>query len=576
MRVLPLDNEAINECWLSDKDRFAYEGVNSDDRLTQPMLKQGGQWKAVDWTTALEYVANGLNEIKRDHGAEQIATTSIPSASVRFLGQADGRSVARHAHRRRVAAAAYAGRRLFPAQGSPTAGRASASGRQEGCATEHDRRRWRGSADACHATVGRTVAMAVAAVASGGGVAAANNVARPGGTDGIEAGDIAQRIAASLASGERKAVFLGNAAVAHPQFSQLHALAQQRLGRRRHVGATASRLRAVGRRTGIRYCQPHASACRAGPGDTVIVLAPFASRAALEYATCCCRRLRSPKPRARSSTARDCHKASMAFVRGLVRKWCATKCWPSRSSSVCRTRRLRRPPPLLLLAAGIERLADVPIYHADPIVRRAGSLQLTAAARAAVRAGLPADLYAQLGLANGDAVRVTQGQRSVVLRPCWTSRWLLALNRPRWRLRCKGQHDRVDYFFRYRHLRWVVAAGLDAGPCGLHHPAAAAVRGLPDPVGAQAHRLDARASGPEPRGPDGPAAADCRRAQAAAQGSHGAERGQPRHVHHRAADGADAAVAIWAVIPFQAEAMVSNINAGCCTSWRSARWAYTA
>ncbi|MEE2976649.1 MAG: NADH-quinone oxidoreductase subunit NuoG, partial [Pseudomonadota bacterium] len=72
MRVLPLDNEAINECWLSDKDRFAYEGVNSDDRLTQPMLKQGGQWKAVDWTTALEYVANGLNEIKRDHGAEQI------------------------------------------------------------------------------------------------------------------------------------------------------------------------------------------------------------------------------------------------------------------------------------------------------------------------------------------------------------------------------------------------------------------------------------------------------------------------------------------------------------------------
>ncbi|MFW6168436.1 MAG: NADH-quinone oxidoreductase subunit G, partial [Ralstonia sp.] len=68
------------------------------------------------------------------------------------------------------------------------------------------------------------------------------------------------------------------------------------------------------------------------------------------------------------------------------------------------------------VAAGIERLADVPIYHADPIVRRAGSLQLTATARAAVRAGLPADLFAQLGLANGDAVRVTmQGQGSVVL-----------------------------------------------------------------------------------------------------------------------------------------------------------------
>lgn len=66
-------------------------------------------------------------------------------------------------------------------------------------------------------------------------------------------------------------------------------------------------------------------------------------------------------------------------------------------------------------AGGIERLADVPIYHADPIVRRAGALQLTAASRAAVRAGLPADLFEQLGLAAGDAVRVTQGQGSVVL-----------------------------------------------------------------------------------------------------------------------------------------------------------------
>jgi len=44
MRVLPLENEAVNECWLSDRDRFAYEGLNSDERLSTPMIKQGGEW----------------------------------------------------------------------------------------------------------------------------------------------------------------------------------------------------------------------------------------------------------------------------------------------------------------------------------------------------------------------------------------------------------------------------------------------------------------------------------------------------------------------------------------------------
>ena len=60
MRVVPLENEAVNECWIADRDRFSYEAVNSEDRLTAPMLKQGGEWKTVDWQTALEYVAKWL------------------------------------------------------------------------------------------------------------------------------------------------------------------------------------------------------------------------------------------------------------------------------------------------------------------------------------------------------------------------------------------------------------------------------------------------------------------------------------------------------------------------------------
>src|SRR5712672_2317791 len=49
MRVLPLDNDAINECWLSDKDRFSYEALNTPERLTRPMLKRSGRWEEVDW-----------------------------------------------------------------------------------------------------------------------------------------------------------------------------------------------------------------------------------------------------------------------------------------------------------------------------------------------------------------------------------------------------------------------------------------------------------------------------------------------------------------------------------------------
>ncbi len=53
MRVLPLENEAINECWISDRDRFAYEGLNSPDRLTQPMIKRDGVWETATWDAAL-------------------------------------------------------------------------------------------------------------------------------------------------------------------------------------------------------------------------------------------------------------------------------------------------------------------------------------------------------------------------------------------------------------------------------------------------------------------------------------------------------------------------------------------
>ena len=85
MRVLPVENEAVNECWLSDKDRFSYEGLNSPERLNKPMLKQGGKWLEVEWPVALEYVANGLRCVIKENGAEQVAALATPHSTLEEL-----------------------------------------------------------------------------------------------------------------------------------------------------------------------------------------------------------------------------------------------------------------------------------------------------------------------------------------------------------------------------------------------------------------------------------------------------------------------------------------------------------
>jgi len=85
MRVVPLENEEVNECWIADRERFSYEALNGHERLTAPMLKQGGEWKQVDWQTALEYVANGLKNIGNDHGAGSIGALVSPHSTVEEL-----------------------------------------------------------------------------------------------------------------------------------------------------------------------------------------------------------------------------------------------------------------------------------------------------------------------------------------------------------------------------------------------------------------------------------------------------------------------------------------------------------
>lgn len=82
MRVLPREKESINECWLSDRDRYSYEGLNSPDRLKVPMIKHNGQWQETDWKTALEFAAGQLKDITTQHGGDALGVLVSPNSTM--------------------------------------------------------------------------------------------------------------------------------------------------------------------------------------------------------------------------------------------------------------------------------------------------------------------------------------------------------------------------------------------------------------------------------------------------------------------------------------------------------------
>ena len=81
-RVVPRENEAVNETWISDRDRFSYEGLYTDDRVTSPMLRVDGELVPVDWSTALAETAKALGESVEQHGAESIAALGSATATI--------------------------------------------------------------------------------------------------------------------------------------------------------------------------------------------------------------------------------------------------------------------------------------------------------------------------------------------------------------------------------------------------------------------------------------------------------------------------------------------------------------
>ena len=81
MRSVPRDNEAVNECWLADRDRYSHFGLDAPDRLKNPKIKVDGQWHDCDWQTAFEATANALRETVDQHGAEQFGVLVSPRAT---------------------------------------------------------------------------------------------------------------------------------------------------------------------------------------------------------------------------------------------------------------------------------------------------------------------------------------------------------------------------------------------------------------------------------------------------------------------------------------------------------------
>jgi len=81
MRVLPRENEDVNEIWLADRDRFSYEAVNSAERLLKPMLREQGAWRETDWSTALGKVTDGLKKQIAAHGAGSLGALASPTAT---------------------------------------------------------------------------------------------------------------------------------------------------------------------------------------------------------------------------------------------------------------------------------------------------------------------------------------------------------------------------------------------------------------------------------------------------------------------------------------------------------------
>jgi len=498
MRVLPLENEAVNECWISDKDRFSYEALGSDQRLTTPMVKENGEWVAADWTKALDTVVRRLKEVTGAHGGAALGALVSPHSTleemalaarlVRGLGsdnvdfrlrqsdfRGDGHSagvpwlglpIAELSALERVLVVGSFLRKDHPlvAQRLRQAARKGAQVSMLHAVADDWRLPVAQSMVAAPSRLPQVLAEVVVAAARAAGQPVPEALAA------VEPSAPAQAIATSLASGERKAILLGNLAEQHPDASQLLALGQLLAG---FTGATLGCLSEAANSVGgyvvgalpqagglnartmleqprrayvvlnaepaFDCANPVAAAAALAAADFVVVLSPFRhgtdyadvllpvgpfTETAGTYVSCEGRVQRFNGVVKPLGDARPAWKvlrvlgsllgvpgfdfASIDDVRASL---------PMHEADVARRLNVATQVELAApgaTASGLERVADVPIHFADPLARRAPALQQTADA-AAPRARMNARTMQRLGIAAGEAVRIVQGAGEAAL-----------------------------------------------------------------------------------------------------------------------------------------------------------------
>ncbi|NDC65560.1 MAG: NADH-quinone oxidoreductase subunit G [Burkholderiaceae bacterium] len=509
MRVVALENEAINECWISDRDRFAYEGLNSPDRLTTPMVKQNGQWLETDWQSALDYVVHSLGDIQKQHGSQALAALAHPIASTEelYLLQKVMRGLGSQQIESRLRQTDTRGSAALPWLGMPIAKLGELKrvlvigshlrkdlpliAARVRTATKQGLKVYRLDAG------GNDWLMPIAAhlkskpsqwvdqlgqIAQA--IAQAKSISSPSGLAVKSVSPQAQAIADQLLSNtklespEPQAILLGSLAIAHPNASDLHVLAEFIA---KHTGCTfgflceggnAVAAQMVGATQGNQgsietvlqskaraYVMLHVEPLNDLPNpqhtrsalqaaDTVIAMSAYTSPDLLELADVIlpitpytetigsyvnmAGQVQTIQPSVRPlADARPAWKVLRAlgsllnlegFLYNLPEEVYADAfAKPVQdllNNGFTATPEVQQRVPL---AAALERLADQPIYSSDAIVRRAPALQRTRDAKDATMVGVGQTLWAQLSLQAGDRVVLAQNghtvEASVLLQP---------------------------------------------------------------------------------------------------------------------------------------------------------------
>ncbi len=497
MRVVPFENEDVNECWISDRDRYAYTGLYTEDRLAHPMIRTAdGQWREASWSDALQAVVKGLSQVRDQHGATQIGalgtqeatleelallarlTRSLGSENVDFrLRQTDagldraipgvpwlGMPIAELGKLDRVLVVGSFLRKDHPlfAQRLRQAAKHGTQSSLIDSAADDPLFPVQGRLTVTPSGLPNAVAEVLVALAQ------ATDQAVPDAFGALVPSDEAKRIAASLASGGNVAVLLGNLAVASPQASLIaanaQALAQVAKGRLgfltaggntvggyvagaapRADGLTAAQMLADGLKAYIvLHAEPALDADNGAQALRALQSAEFAvaltsyRSAAQDWAHV----MLPVSPFTETSGTFINAEGRTQSFKGAAAPFVDTRpAWkvlrvlgnlfelPGFDDETSESIRdsvlvggveahlsndVQSAIGLASGPAGLERLADVPIYRSDAMVRRAEPLQQTAASQAP-QARMCAATLASLGVESGRTVRVRSPQGEITV-----------------------------------------------------------------------------------------------------------------------------------------------------------------